>query len=83
MSSVVLCHEGRAQLGYLRRLGIALAELVLDCLELLAEEELALPLLHLFLDLRLDLRPELEDLELAVQDGRDVSQPRFDVGELQ
>jgi hypothetical protein len=46
-------------------------ELLLDRLELLAQEELALSLLHLLLHLRLDLRAELEDLELAVQDRRD------------
>jgi len=54
--------EGRTQFGDLRRLRIALAELVLDGLHLLAQEELALPLLHLLLNLRLDLRAELEDL---------------------
>ena len=57
-----------AQLADLRLLGVALAELLLDRLHLLAQEELALALLHLRLDLRLDLGAELEDLQLAVQD---------------
>ena len=75
--------EPLAQLVDLRLLGVALAELVLDRLQLLAEEELALALLHLRLDLRLDLRPELQNLELAVQDRRDLAQPLLDVHELE
>ena len=75
--------EPLAQLVDLRLLGVALAELVLDRLQLLAEEELALALLHLRLDLRLDLRPELQDLELSVQDRRDRAQPLLDVHELE
>ena len=75
--------EALAQLRELGRLRVALAELVLDRLQLLAQEVLALPLLHLRLYLRLDLRAELEDLELAVQDRRDVAQPRLDVGQLE
>ena len=78
-----IASKRRPQLGELRRFGVALAELVLDRLQLLAEEELALALLHLLLDLRLDLRAELEHLELAVQDRRDLAQPRFDVRELE
>src|SRR5207302_1837573 len=62
--------EPAAQLVDLRLLGVALAELLLDRLQLLAEEELALALLHLRLDLRLDLRPELVDLELAGREAR-------------
>ena len=46
---------------------VALAELVLDRLELLAEEVLALPLVDLRGDLRLDLRAELHHLELAAR----------------
>ena len=68
-----------AQLADLRLLGIALAELLLDRLHLLAEEELTLALLHLRLDLRLDLGAELEDLELPVQDPRELAQSCFDV----
>ena len=50
---------------------VALAELLLDRLQLLAQEVLALALLHLRLDLRLDLRAELEHLELAAEDRGD------------
>ena len=68
----VLGQAGRldplTQLADLCLLGVALAELLLDRLHLLAQEELALALLHLRLDLRLDLGAELEDLELAIQD---------------
>jgi hypothetical protein len=71
--------EARAELVQLRLVGVTLPELVLDRLQLLTQEELALPLLHLLLDLRLDLRAQLEDLELAIQDGRDLAQPRLDV----
>src|SRR5439155_10503874 len=49
-----------AQLGDLGLLLVTLTELVLDRLQLLAQEVLPLALLHLGLDLRLDLRPELE-----------------------
>ncbi len=75
--------EPLAQLGDLRLLRVGLAELLLDRLQLLAQEELALPLVELGLHLRLDLRAELEHLELAVQDQRDLAQPRFDVDELE
>ena len=71
--------EALAQLGDLCLLRVVLAELLLDRLQLLAEEVLALALLHLRLDLRLDLRPELEHLELATQDRRDRAQPLLDV----
>ena len=60
--------EPLAQLAHLGLLGVALAELLLDRLQLLAEVELALALLHLGLHLGLDLRAELEDLQLAVED---------------
>ena len=64
-------------------LGVALAELGLDRLELLAEEVLALALLHLGLDLRLDLRAELEHLELAGEDPGDHAEPLLDVDRLE
>ena len=67
----------------LRLLGVALAELLLDRLQLLAQEVLALALLHLRLHLRLDLRAELEHLELAVEDRRDLAQPLLDVDRLE
>ncbi len=54
--------EAAAQLVDLRLLGVTFAELVLDRLELLAQEELALAFLHLLLNLRLDLGAELEHL---------------------
>ena len=44
---------------------VALAELALDRLQLLAQEVLALALVHLRLDLGLDPRAELDHLELA------------------
>jgi hypothetical protein len=72
-----------AQLVDLRLLIVALAELVLDRLELLAEEELALALLHLRLNLRLDLRAQLEHLELPVQQPRDLPQTFLDVRQLE
>ena len=75
--------EPLAQLVHVGLLGVALAELLLDRLQLLAEEELALALLELRLHLRLDLRAELEDLELAVEDLRDLAQPLLGVGELE
>ncbi len=75
--------EPPAQLRHLGLLRVALAELLLDRLHLLAEEELALALLELRLHLRLDARAELEDLELAVQDQRDLAQPLRDVDLLE
>ena len=75
--------EPLPQLVRVGLLGIALAELLLDRLQLLAEEELALALLELRLHLRLDLRAELVDLELAVEDLRDLAQPLLGVGDLE
>ena len=67
-----LGHAGRldllAQLVDFLGLVVVLAELLLDRLQLLAEEVLALVLADLRLHLRLDLRPELEHLELLDQD---------------
>ena len=45
---------------------VGLAQLLLDGLHLLPQEVLALGLLHLRLDLILDLRAQLEHLQLAV-----------------
>ena len=75
--------EPLPQLLELGLLGVAFAELLLDRLQLLAQEELALALLELRLHLRLDLRAELEHLELAVQDQRDLAQALLDVDELE
>ena len=49
---------------------VELAELLLDRLELLAQEVLPLRLGHLLLDAVLDLGAELEDLELLAQEAR-------------
>ena len=75
--------EPLPQLGDLRLLRVALAELLLDRLQLLAQEVLPLALLHLGLHLRLDLRAELEHLQLAREDGRDVAQALPDVDRLE
>ena len=48
---------------------VVLAELLLDRLELLAQEVLALRLGHLLLDAVLDLGAELEDLEFLLQEA--------------
>ena len=71
--------ELRAELVHLGLLLVALAELLLDRLQLLAQEVLALALLHLRLDLRLDLRAELDHLELAAEDRRDRPEALLDV----
>ena len=73
----------RAQLVDLLRLLVAFAELLLDGLELLAEEVLALVLADLRLHLRLDLRSELEDLELLDQDPVQRVHARADVERLE
>ena len=76
-------HAGRfdlvAQLLDLLGLVVALAQLLLDRLHLLAQEVLALVLADLGLHLRLDARPEFEDLELLDQDPVERVHPRADV----
>ena len=67
-------------LGLLR---VGLAELLLDRLQLLAQEVLALRGLHLRDDLVLDLRAELRDLELAVEDHEHRAQALLDVVQLE
>jgi hypothetical protein len=62
-----------AQLVGLGRLLVELAELLLDRLELLAQDELALAAVDLGLDLRLDARADGDDLELAREDGRELA----------
>ena len=77
---------GRELLEQLVDLGLVvvdLAELLLDRLQLLTEEELALGLVDLARDLRLDLRAELRHLDLAPEDRRDPAQPLLDVGRLE
>ena len=56
------------QLAYLGLDLVGLAELLLDRLELLAQEVLTLSLVELGLDLGLDLRPDRHQLELAGED---------------
>ena len=58
---------------------VGLAELLLDRLQLLAQEVLALALLELGLDLRLDLRADRHHLELAGEDLREAAQALGDV----
>ena len=72
-----------AQLGDLRLHLVGLAKLLLDGLELLAQEVLALALVELGLDLRLDLRADRHHLELARQDLRQPAQPLADVDLLE
>ena len=60
-----------AELVDLGLLRVVLAELALDRLELLAEDVLALGLVHLGLDLGLDPALELEDLDLAGEEVAD------------
>ena len=69
-----------AELVELPRAVVGLAELLLDGLELLAQVVLALPLAHLGLHLRLDLRAQLEDLHLLGERGDQPLQTRLDVG---
>jgi hypothetical protein len=63
--------------------GVALAELLLDGAQLLAQDELALRAVDLALDLGLDARADLDDLELAGEDLGDAPQPQRDVGLLE
>ena len=72
-----------AQLVDLLGLIVALAKLLLDRLQLLAQEVLALVLADFRLHLRLDLRAELEDLELLDQQAVERIHPRPDVERLQ
>ena len=62
---------------------VALAELLLDRLELLAQQVLALGLVELGLDLRLDPRAHRGDLELVGEDLRQPPQPLGDVALLE
>ena len=64
-------------------LGVVLAQLALDRLELLPKDVLALGLVELRLDLALDLALELEDLHLAVQERRDELEALHDVHRLE
>ena len=83
----LLRHAGRldllAQLVDLALLVVALAQLLLDRLHLLAQVVLALVLLQLALDLALDLAADLEHLEVLDQDLVDALEPRADVERLE
>ena len=82
-----LGHAGRfdllGELLDLLGLIVAFAELLLNRLHLLAQEVLALVLADLGLHLRLDLRAELEHLELLDEDPVQVVHPRADVERLE
>ena len=67
-------------LGLLR---VVLAELALDGLQLLAEDVLALGLVHLGLDFRLDPALQLEDLDLVREEVGDELEARHDVDRLE
>ena len=75
--------ERGAQLVDLRLGRVLLAELVLDRLQLLAQDPLALALLHLGVDLALDLRADGDDVELAGEDLGQPAQPLADVDLLE
>ena len=75
--------EALAQLAGLRGRLVELAELAPDRLELLAQDELALALVDLGLDLGLDLRPDRDDLELAREDLGQPPQAAGDVDLLE
>ena len=72
-----------AQLLDLPCLLVAFPELLLNGFELLAKEVLALVLPDLGLDLRLDLGPQLQDLELLDQDPVQLVHPRADIERLE
>ena len=80
-------HAGRldlvAQLVDLGLLRIVLTQLALDRLELLAQDVLALGLVHLGLDFRLDPALQLEDLDLVGEEVGDELEPLGDVDRLE
>ena len=83
----LLGHAGRldlvAQLIDLLRAIVGVAQLFLDCLHLLAQIVLSLRLRHLRLGFRLDLRAELEDLDLFRQGHDEPLQALSDADRLQ
>ena len=72
-----------AQLVDLGLLRVVLAQLALDGLELLAQDVLALGLVHLGLDFGLDPALELEDLDLVGEEVRDELEALGDVDRLE
>ena len=83
----LLGHAGRRdaalELLDLGLLLVRLAQLLLDGLELLAQEILALHLGHLILGLRLDLLAELQDFQFLRQQRIEPDQLLFDLVDLQ
>ena len=80
-------HAGRldllAQLVDLGLLRVLLTQLALDGLHLLAQDVLALGLVHLRLDFGLDAALELVDLDLVGEECRDELEPLDDVDRLE
>ena len=68
-----------AQFVDLRLLLVGLAQLLLDGLELLAQEVLALALVDLAAHVALDLRAQLQHVELAGQDADELAHALLDV----
>jgi hypothetical protein len=68
-----------AQLVGFGLLRIGFAELFLNRAQLLAQIELALILLHLALDVGLDLVPQLDDFELLGEEHRQLAHPLLGV----
>ena len=79
-SAASICSRSSLGLGLLL---VDLAELLLDRLELLAQEELALALVDLGLDLRLDLRADRDQLQLAREQLGQAAQPLAHVALLE
>ena len=77
------CSTFVAQLARLGDRRVVLAELLLDRLHLLAQDVLALGLVHLGLDLALDAALQLEHLDLLGQELADHAQPIGDVDRLE
>ena len=68
------------QFGDLLRLGVvALAELVLDRLQLFAQQEFALPLVHRLLGAVADLARQAQDFEPVGEQLRDAVEPALDI----
>jgi hypothetical protein len=74
--------ERRAQLGEVRRAVLALAELALDLLELLAQQHLLLAPVDGLARLLLDVLGELHDLDALREHGRDTLEARAHVDGL-
>ncbi len=87
----LLAHLGRhlrlldagLELGGFALAVVALAQLLLDRLHLLAQQELALVLVDVLLDRGADLLPDFEDLELAREHRGEGAQPLLGVERLE